>query len=188
MAVLRVALLSDTHGFVDPRVLEEVRACDRIVHAGDVGAARVLDALTLGETPPVAVRGNNDTPARWPATDHPRLAALSVVAELALPGGMLVVVHGDWAGAPRERHPRLRRAYPTARVVVYGHSHRAVIDREFDPWVVNPGAAGRARTYGGPSYLCLTASPVEWLLELRRFPPGPVRAGSYPGRSGSCRS
>ena len=171
-AAVRVALLSDTHGALDPRVAAEVARCDVAVHAGDLGNAAVIDALEAAAGTLIAVRGNNDLPGKWPAGEGPRLAALAWEAELDLPGGRLVVVHGDRAGAGRERHRRLRERYPFARMVVYGHSHRLCIDREAAPAVVNPGAAGRARTYGGPSCCILHAAPRGWALRALRFVPG----------------
>ncbi|WP_257388244.1 metallophosphoesterase family protein, partial [Tahibacter caeni] len=84
-----------------------------------------------------------------------------------LPGGRLVVVHGDrWPA--RGRHAALRRAYPAARAVVYGHSHRLVVDTDALPWVLNPGAAGRARTNGGPSCLLLHATAQAWRVLPQR--------------------
>jgi uncharacterized protein len=67
------------------------------------------------------------------------------------------------------RHARLRAAYPSARAIVYGHSHRLVVDDALTPWVLNPGAAGRARTYGGPSCLVLEANVRSWHVEIHRF-------------------
>ncbi|HEY5790682.1 MAG TPA: metallophosphoesterase family protein, partial [Gammaproteobacteria bacterium] len=63
---LRVALVSDTHGHLDPRVAAIVERCDLAVHAGDVGGMAVLAQLQprLGRV--IAVRGNNDTPREWP--------------------------------------------------------------------------------------------------------------------------
>lgn len=173
-----VAILADTHGWLDDRVLAEALACDHVVHAGDVGGASVLAALGGAHAGIVAVRGNNDTPGKWRAEDHARLTELPLVARLDLPGGPLVVVHGHRAGPASGRHGRLRRDYPEARLVVYGHSHRWVIDRDADPWVVNPGAAGRTRTFGGPSYVRLVASRLTWDVELRRFAPAEPRRAS----------
>jgi hypothetical protein len=164
-----VALLSDTHGSLDPRVAELAAGCDHAVHGGDVGAAAVLDALQpRGHL--LAVSGNNDLPAKWPQDDLQVLAELPEEASLELPGGTLVVIHGHRAGAAARRHAWLRRHYPQARAVVYGHSHRLVCDLEAEPWVLNPGAAGRVRTYGGPSCLVLTATPARWDLAVHRFP------------------
>ncbi|HVT31880.1 MAG TPA: metallophosphoesterase family protein [Rhodanobacteraceae bacterium] len=164
----RVLLLGDTHGHLDARIAELARECHIIVHAGDVGSASVLDALRAGVADVVAVRGNNDVPSKWPGTDRGALAMLEDVARVELPGGVLIATHGD-RHAPAVRHARLRAAYPDARAIVYGHSHRLLVDDRATPWVLNPGAAGRARTYGGPSCLILEARPRSWRIEPRRF-------------------
>lgn len=177
-APLRVAILSDTHGCLDARVAAEVRRCELAVHAGDVGGGEVLDAMQPTQGRIVAVRGNNDTPEKWRCEEDELLHRLPREATLELPGGVLVVVHGDEAGRPAGRHARLRARYPWARAVVYGHSHRFVCDRSGRPWVINPGAAGRARTYGGPSCIVLTATTSRWRLLVRRFQgPGPRARG-----------
>lgn len=172
MATLRVLLLADTHGTIDGRIAQLARRCDVAVHAGDIGRAAVLAALEPRQGRVIAVRGNNDTAAKWPEADAAQLAALPAFAELPLPGGTLVVVHGDRAGSAAGRHAWLRRHHPQARAVVYGHSHRLVCDRDTVPWVLNPGAAGRSRTYGGPSCLVLHVTDTVWRVETFRFPTG----------------
>ncbi|MFA7386247.1 MAG: metallophosphoesterase family protein [Thiohalobacteraceae bacterium] len=177
---VRVALLSDTHGTLDARIAAEVAACDYAVHAGDVGNAGVLAALQPRRDL-VAVRGNNDTATKWPAEDEDVLVALPTTGCLTLPGGTLAVVHGHRAGSVDRRHSRLRQQFPDARAIVYGHSHRLICDQDALPWVLNPGAAGRMRTFGGPSCLILLAAARGWRIEVRRFPPvhadTPVSAG-----------
>lgn len=168
---LLVAVIADTHGKLDPRVGDAVARCDLAVHAGDVGAAGVLQALRPRRGEVLAVRGNNDVAAKWPPGEVDVLESLPWEASWPLPGGELMVVHGDRAGPARRRHDRLRDRYPDARAVVYGHSHRLVIDCQQDPWILNPGAAGRARTYGGPSCLILRAGPRRWQVEVCRFSP-----------------
>ncbi|HJU38183.1 MAG TPA: metallophosphoesterase family protein, partial [Tahibacter sp.] len=92
-----------------------------------------------------------------------------------------VVVHGD-AYAPRTRHAALRRAHADARAIVYGHSHRLLVDEFELPWVLNPGAAGKARTNGGPSCLVLDARADAWRVEALRFdPPTQVHANDPTG-------
>ena len=142
---------------------------DTVVHAGDIGSDEVLLQLQR-HAALVAVRGNNDVPDKWRGGDS-RLWALPREAALELPGGRLVVVHGDRAGGAAGRHARLRRRHPGARTVVYGHSHRLTIDTGEPTWVLNPGAAGRNRTYGGPSCLILTAAAGPWQVQERRFEP-----------------
>ena len=63
----------------------------------------------------------------------------------------------------------LRSAHPGVRAIVYGHTHKLLIDKQESPWVINPGAAGRIRNRGGPSCLVLTASPGSWDIETFRF-------------------
>ena len=168
--LLRIAILSDTHGELDARIAKQVARCDYAVHAGDVGNAAVLAALRprLGDV--LAVRGNNDIPAKWSCADLDVLDALPEMQLLELPGGMLAGVHGHRAGGARERHARLRRRFPDARVIVYGHSHRLICDQDGPIWVLNPGAAGKSRTFGGPSCLILQVSERLWRVEVVRFP------------------
>ena len=84
-APVRVALLADTHGWVDPRVLTVVAGCDLAVHGGDIGGARVLRRLRprLGRL--WVVRGNNDRPIEWPAADQAALEQIPSWARVALP-------------------------------------------------------------------------------------------------------
>lgn len=165
---LRLALLADTHGALDPRIQDLVSECDLAIHAGDIGAAAVLARLQPRQGRVLAVLGNNDTPRHWPRQDRDLLCHLPESLDYALPGGRLIVIHGHQTPA-RHRHQWLRQHFPSARALVYGHSHRLTIDTEHDPWILNPGAAGRERTHGGPSCLILTVSGTEWALETHRF-------------------
>lgn len=166
----RVAILSDTHGHLDPRIAALAAGCDIAVHGGDIGSADVLHRLASLLDCVHAVRGNNDVPHKWPQPQASVLAALPELVRVALPGGDLVVVHGHRLAA-KGRHERLRRQHPDARAIVYGHSHRLVADRDAEPWVLNPGAAGRERTYGGPSCMLLDAASPDWSMTIHRFEP-----------------
>jgi putative phosphoesterase len=168
--MIRVAILADTHGHLDHRVAVLVAGCDLAVHGGDIGNAGVLAALRPRQGRVIAVTGNNDLPGKWPQDERALLATLPAQAELPLPGGILAVIHGHRTPA-RKRHERLRKRFPHARALVYGHSHRLVADRDAEPWVLNPGAAGKARTFGGPSCMILTAAEHGWDLEIHRFEP-----------------
>jgi putative phosphoesterase len=168
--VILVAILADTHGQLDERVEGLVADCDLAVHGGDIGNASVLARLRPRSGRVLAVTGNNDLPWKWPEQERRLLSELPEQQALALPGGTLTVIHGHQIPAGN-RHDRLRRRFPGARAVVYGHSHRLVADRARTPWVLNPGAAGRARTFGGPSCMILTVSDGGWRLRLVRFDP-----------------
>ncbi len=166
---LLVCLLSDTHGALADPIAELVRGCDIAVHAGDIGNAAVLRGLEPRSGKIVAVLGNNDVASKWPATDRALLQDLPTTAELELPGGVLCIEHGHRVNPVAVRHTKLRQRHPQARAILYGHSHRLNCDLEATPWVLNPGAAGRSRTFGGPSCLVLHAGRRDWRLEEHRF-------------------
>lgn len=166
---LTVAIVSDTHGYLDARVAEVVSTCDVAVHAGDIGDSEVLDAMRPRSGRIYAVLGNNDTVTKWPAGDRRELDAVPEQQTLSLPGGSLVVEHGHRIWDARHYHSRLRRRHPAARAIVYGHTHRRVCDTDIVPWVLNPGASGRVRTFGGPSCLVLEISDDRWRVQQHCF-------------------
>jgi putative phosphoesterase len=167
-----VALLADSHGHLDPRVRDIALGASIVVHAGDIGGGAILETLGAAGGRVVAVAGNNDTPRHWPADERDTLDALPECARLELPGGLLVVEHGHRFAA-KNRHARLRRAWPEAAAIVCGHSHRRVLDCTRTPWILNPGACGRSRAYGGPGCLLLQAAAGEWRVDEVRFAPLP---------------
>jgi len=170
-----VGLVSDTHGYLDPRVADIVEQCDIAVHLGDIGSQRVLDELTPRYGFIFAVAGNNDIPSKWDATDTASLTAMPAKRLLKLPGGVLAMEHGHQVRDTRRYHELLRETHPHARAIAYGHTHIRAIDQHESPWVVNPGAAGRERTKGGPSLLTLTAKTDGWRVDEYVFEPATAR-------------
>lgn len=166
----RVLIISDTHGFIDPRIVEIAVGCDITVHAGDIVGPEILDQLRPLSGRVVAVRGNNDVRGKWPRSAHHVLDRLPEQQILDLPGGRLSIEHGHRIWDTKNYHWRLRRKHPAARAIVYGHSHHQVCDTAQRPWVLNPGAAGRVRTKDGPSCLILHAGPRRWRVDEHRFP------------------
>lgn len=162
-----VGILSDSHGYLDPRIADAVNQCDYIVHAGDIFNATVLSQLKPKKEL-LAVAGNNDFPAFWADEEADIVKALPATNRLDLPGGQLVVEHGHRFGNHPE-HNNFRVDHASARLVVYGHTHHRVIDQSTSPWVVNPGASGKIRTHGGPSCLILEASADEWKIDTILF-------------------
>src|SRR5918998_2232653 len=129
-----VAVISDTHvpDFTRalPRSLDEyLGAADLILHAGDSTTAATLAELAL-HAPLHAALGNIDRPdvADWGALPEVRLT---------LDGVRVSMLHD--AGPARGRAARLRRRFPDADVVVYGHSHIPQGQRDGDRWLPNPG-------------------------------------------------
>lgn len=172
---MRVAIVADTHGFLDPRLSDRIAECDVAVHAGDVGGADVLCAMQPQQEV-VAVRGNTDGPESWPDHEIHMLENLPAEVVLDLPGGRLAVTHGDRFVPASTRHERLRQAFPDVRAVVVGHSHEMQVDDSEVPWILNPGAAGRVRTFGGPSMLVLSCDEAGWSVEPLQVPPRKYRA------------
>ena len=121
----RVGLISDTHGLLRPQAVAFLRGSDYIVHAGDIGAPEVLEALSA-IAPVTAVRGNNDRDA-W-ARGIPDMAGLEVEKV------RICVIHdrADFEGTGYH-------------VVVSGHSHKPLIEERDGVLYVNPGSAGPRR-------------------------------------------
>lgn len=166
----RIAIVSDTHAYLSPDVVAVIDSCDMVVHAGDIGSKQVLKSLQASTGKVIAVCGNNDLEHLWASDEAHVVNNLPRVGELALPGGKLVVEHGHAHGFHAPDHEKLRQAHPQARVIVYGHTHKRVIDQSQTPWVVNPGAAGHIRNHGGPSCLVLHAGHQSWEFESFQFP------------------
>jgi hypothetical protein len=126
---LTVGLISDTHGLLRPQAVGELRGCDLIVHAGDVGKLEILDELRA-LAPTLAVRGNVDRGA-WaeslPLTEvveagpH-RLYVLHILEDLDL-----VPEAAGFAA------------------VISGHSHRPHAETRHGVLYLNPGSAGPRR-------------------------------------------
>jgi len=111
-------------------VAEHLRHADLILHAGDVCTAAVL--AELAEYAPVtAVVGNNDGPdvIQWGTAE---------TAELDLDGFSVAMVHDS--GAASGRLARLRRRFPRADLVVFGHSHIPLDQSAGALRIFNPGS------------------------------------------------
>jgi uncharacterized protein len=167
LETVTVGILSDTHGYLDARIAAVVNRCDFVIHAGDICGAHVLGQLRPRKRL-IAIAGNNDTRALWDANEATVVDKLPDRERLDLPGGSIVIEHGHRLGGFPD-HDQLRWDHADARVIVYGHTHKRVIDQSSEPWVINPGAAGRERTKGGPSCLVLTASANDWRIEASVF-------------------
>ena len=149
-----VGLISDTHGQFRPQIATAFAGVDLIVHAGDVGGPSVLAALrAIAQVN--AVSGNVDD------RHDPNLPRA-----LTLPIGRLTlhVSHGDELGSPK---PEPLLAHYDADIIVFGHTHRALMVRSGDGrLVVNPGAAGPRRFNLEPSVAVLTVEGREARVEF----------------------
>jgi len=137
VTAMRVGLVSDTHGLVDPRLPEVLEGAELVLHAGDIVKPEVL--AVLREIAPVkAVRGNNDE-------GLPAFARLPETALVEVGALTLLLVH-DLGARERPKLPaRQLLARHRPELVVHGHSHRPGAARVGDTLFVNPGSAGPRR-------------------------------------------
>jgi putative phosphoesterase len=148
-----VGLVSDTHGLLRPEIFPAFTGVDIILHAGDVGGQDILDEL--GAIAPVhAVYGN---------TDPPGTAHLHAHLNLELERCSIHVSHGHEVGSPTAE--RLLARY-TADVIVFGHTHRPLVERAAGRLVINPGAAGPRRFNLKPSVARMTVDNGRTDVEI----------------------
>ena len=151
---MRIGLISDTHGLLRPAVFDHFADVALILHAGDVGPASIITELET-IAPVHAVVGNTDG---WELRHQlPEVATLSIEART------FVVTHGHLLGSPTPDN--LSAAFPNADIIVYGHTHRPLIDDTRGRLVINPGAAGPARFHLKPSIAILTLTPERAEVE-----------------------
>lgn len=129
MEKLRIGLISDTHGLLRPEARVALSGVDRIVHAGDICNAQVLQQLEE-IAPVIAVRGNNDRGA-W-------AGALREKEVLDIGGVRVCVVHDL-------QELNVDPAAEGIKVIVSGHSHRPSVKKERGVLYINPGSAGPRR-------------------------------------------
>lgn len=128
-----IALISDTHSYLDPALVPIFQGLDHIIHAGDIGDEAVLEELER-LAPVTAVRGNIDGgPLRF----------LPLEQILEVNGRRIAVLHiaGSPARPRRAARELLQRERPDA--IIVGHSHIPVVGKVQGALWINPGAAGR---------------------------------------------
>ena len=141
-----IGVISDTHGLLRPEVVDKLRGCDAILHAGDVNRPDLLDALRA-IAPLHVVRGNNDKD--W-------AEALPQTLTLELGGVRILMIHNK-----RD----LPKVLGDAQLIVFGHSHKyfeQTIDGRL--WL-NPGSCGRRRFDQEISFALLHIDCGAWRVE-----------------------
>lgn len=133
----KIGIISDTHGFLDPKVKKHFVSVDEIWHAGDIGSENVLDELEAFK-PTRAVYGNID------GQDIRIRTVEDLVFEIA--GAKILMTHiggypPKYAWGIREK---LKAVKPN--LFVCGHSHilKVINDSKLNILHMNPGAAGKS--------------------------------------------
>jgi putative phosphoesterase len=124
-----LGVISDTHGLLRLEAVEALRGSDRILHAGDIGAPEILEALAK-IAPVTAIRGNVDTGA-W--------ARSLPTTEVVEAGAVRIYMLHDLGQLD------LKPEAPGLCVVIYGHSHQPKIEEKNGVLYFNPGSAGPRR-------------------------------------------
>lgn len=149
-----IGLISDTHGLVRPKAAAALAGVSRILHAGDVGRPEVLDQLSA-IAPVTAVRGNVDF-GGW-------ANALPADAALSIKGRGIYILHNL-------KEIGIDPVEAGISVVLFGHTHRPLVENRRGVLYVNPGSAG-PRRFALPisiGFLRLeeNAAPEAWLQTI----------------------
>lgn len=132
----KIGLLSDTHGYLDERILDHLNDCDEIWHAGDIGDTSVSETLSRLKTFR-AVFGNID--GGEIRLMHP-LDQVFICEELKV-----FITH--IGGYPGHYFPEVRQKLPQIKpdLFICGHSHilKVMPDKQYNLLHMNPGAAGK---------------------------------------------
>ena len=133
--MMRLGIISDTHGMLRPEVFEVFAGVDLILHAGDIGPAELLTELET-IAPVRAVWGNTD--------GFDIRGRVPELIETRIEGTDFLIIHGHQVGVPTPA--KLHAAYPSAEVIIYGHTHRPLLETvDVVVKVMNPGGAGERR-------------------------------------------
>jgi putative phosphoesterase len=155
---VKIGILSDTHGYLDPRVFEHFSNCDEIWHAGDIGDSHIIEELRSFK-PLVAVYGNID--------DRTVRTLLPEEQWIVRQGLQICILH--IGGSPPRYNPKVKQllAATPPDIFVCGHSHvlKIVRDKQFNNMLfINPGAAGQQ---GFHTHRTLVRLELDWKKAVR---------------------
>ena len=133
----RIGILSDTHGFMEPRLFDFFASCDILFHAGDIGSMEVVNQLQAFK-PFMAVYGNidaSDIRAVYPEIQRAKCEDVDI---------LMTHVGGYPGRYERKIYPILKNCPP--KLFITGHSHilKVMYDKTFQFLHINPGAMGNS--------------------------------------------
>ncbi len=147
---MKIGVVSDTHGYFDPRLPELLAGVEVILHAGDVGSEEVLDRLAR-ITQVHAVRGNVDpVSSNFPLSRALQFENVQVELMHQLPVSQAELQAWSDVALLQKIHPERRNALLKSfdhltRVVIFGHSHQPCLLSVGHKLFFNPGSAGKQR-------------------------------------------
>ena len=129
---MKIGIISDTHGFLDPRVEKLFAGVEHILHAGDIGDSMIELELKF-IAPVTVVLGNTDFGLAFKETEGVTLA-----------GKKFLIHHivNPWALSETVEH-HLAKQKPDA--VIFGHTHKKFADTVNGVFFFNPGYAGKPK-------------------------------------------
>lgn len=145
-----IGLISDTHGLLRPQALAALEGSELIIHAGDVGDPKILEALK-NIAPVFAVRGNVDT--------QPWARALPETEVVTIGGATIYVLHDVHA-------LDLDPVAAGFQMIVSGHSHQPGSAEKRGVLYVNPGSAGPRRFNLPVTVARLHRNETPWKIEF----------------------
>ena len=152
------AVIADTHiprraKALPESLLPHLERADLILHAGDLMDPTLLDDVAA-HAPVLAVRGNLDPPA----------ARLPEVLRFEFGGVRIAMIHDS--GRKKGRRNRMKRRFPDARVVVFGHSHIPWLEDEEGLLLLNPGSPTDRRRQPEHTFALLRVDGGEVRAEM----------------------
>ena len=146
----KVLIVSDTHGYSDllNELIKLVKPVDLMVHCGDVGYRGAREKLSFAAGCPVyLVSGNNDYGYDYPMLERFRME-----------GHEVIVTHGHRQRVYYDLTPLYYFAEENgADIVMFGHLHMPVVQKDGGIILVNPGSLTYPRQSNGlPSYIIMT--------------------------------
>ena len=142
----KIGIISDTHGLLRPEVLEILKTCDCILHAGDVTRPELLDELRCLASIYV-VRGNND--GEW-------ASGIAKTLHFRIEGVEFFMTHNK---------KDVAWELGNSQIVIFGHSHHFFEEQIDGRLWLNPGSCGRSRFGGEVTMAVMTIGDGKYSVE-----------------------
>ena len=125
--IMRIGIISDSHGLLRQEVKDELRKVDMIIHAGDIDRESLLDELKEISSSLTVVRGNADK--EW-AGNLPQSLWMEIL------GNKIFVIHNKG---------KISEDVGDADIIIYGHTHKySLVEKNGQIWF-NPGCCGKRK-------------------------------------------